>query len=173
MEQLAEWQSHTVVEAKSPSCSDLDIVQALVLSQAFTVLCPKPKDVKWPDEESKCKQNFIKDWVAKEIFLLDEEGRKVSPWNMKVILNMIWNASDCNTKILCMRGFICLTPLLVTFFSLKNSFHMGTTVFLLLFTCICLYLFSSHVFSETPSAFSLSYCRKLETFCSPVATSGG
>jgi len=36
--------------------SDTDIVQALVMSQAFTVLPPKVIDAKRPDEESKHKQ---------------------------------------------------------------------------------------------------------------------
>lgn len=87
-----------MVEARSRRCSDLDIVQALVSSQAFTVLSPKPKDVKRPDEESKCKQNFIEVWIVKEIFLLDEEGRKVSLEHEGHIKYMIWNASDYNTK---------------------------------------------------------------------------
>lgn len=50
-----------------------------------------------------------------------------------------------------MRGFVlCLSPLLADFFSLKNSFEIGTTMFFLLCIYICLYLFSSHVFSEKP-----------------------
>lgn len=135
------WQSHTVVEARSPRCSDLDIVQALVLSQVFTVLSPKPKDVKRPDEESKCKQKFIKDWIVKEIFLLDEEGRKVFLEHEGHIKYTIWNASDCNTKILCMRGFVvCLSPLLVIFFSWKIDFKLKRLCFSCyspVFVCIC------------------------------------